>query len=282
MELSEAAFLSDGETVEASADFEFVEGARFLALRQGDAAPWLIGCDDGSSLFTVLYSDARGVSRVYSMSLADGLWRLWRDDPGFSQRFEADIVWNGDSISGAGRGATERVVGTRLRRDLPVPDDTPRLTPGCLTRGRAWNRRASPALRFEFRRRWARGLTAPAGGRRPRCCSRLGRERSRRNSQGGTSAVPVRRCLSRLHRPPRRGKRRLAPDFRPAVRCVADPARLTVCLDEERGLSASSLPNPAAAPENSIRSSSPAASALSRRTPCCVGNPRQRTRRDRG
>ena len=101
MELSEAAFLSDGETVEASADFEFVEGGRFLALRQGDAAPWLIGCDDGSSLFTVLYSDARGVSRVYSMSLADGLWRLWRDDPDFSQRFEAVIVPNGDSISGA-------------------------------------------------------------------------------------------------------------------------------------------------------------------------------------
>ncbi len=107
MELSEAAFLPKGEAVELTAHFEFLESGRFLALRQGDAATWLIGRDDAGSEYTVLYSDARGVSRVYSMSLADGVWKLWRDDPEFSQRFEATFLADG-SIRGAWEKRHER------------------------------------------------------------------------------------------------------------------------------------------------------------------------------
>jgi hypothetical protein len=35
----------------------------------------------------MLYFDSRGVSRIYQMSLSVGVWKLWRDFPGFSQRF---------------------------------------------------------------------------------------------------------------------------------------------------------------------------------------------------
>ena len=41
--------------------------------------------------YCVLYSDDRGVSRVYRMSFSDGTWRMWRDTPEFSQRFGAEV-----------------------------------------------------------------------------------------------------------------------------------------------------------------------------------------------
>jgi hypothetical protein len=37
------------------------------------------------------YFDARGVVRRYRMSLEGGLWRLWRDDPDFAQRWTATV-----------------------------------------------------------------------------------------------------------------------------------------------------------------------------------------------
>jgi len=100
MELSDSAFVPEGDVVKASAAFEFVDNGRFLALRQSDAATWIIGRDDASDLYTVLYSDGRGVSRVYTMTLDDGTWRIWRDDPEFSQRFEAVVSAERDLISG--------------------------------------------------------------------------------------------------------------------------------------------------------------------------------------
>ena len=36
------------------------------------------------------YFDSRGVRRTYGVSLDDGVLRIWRDDPGFDQRFSAD------------------------------------------------------------------------------------------------------------------------------------------------------------------------------------------------
>ena len=46
------------------------------------------------------YYDSRGVSRVFSAGIDDTTWRLWRDSPGFSQRFAGKFADNGDTISG--------------------------------------------------------------------------------------------------------------------------------------------------------------------------------------
>ncbi|PZG04584.1 hypothetical protein [Nonomuraea aridisoli] len=58
----------------------------------------LIGLDDTSERFTMLYADARGVHRVYQMTLADGVWRMWRHAPGFNQRFHGTFSPAGDTI----------------------------------------------------------------------------------------------------------------------------------------------------------------------------------------
>jgi hypothetical protein len=49
----------------------------------------------------MLYSDSRGVARLYQMSLRDGVWKLWRDDPEFAQRFNGTFSEDGRTITGA-------------------------------------------------------------------------------------------------------------------------------------------------------------------------------------
>ncbi|MFH5801004.1 hypothetical protein [Haladaptatus sp. CMAA 1911] len=59
----------------------------------------IIGLDDASEQFTMLYADSRDVFRVYQMSLNDDVWKLWRDAPGFSQRFTGTFR-DDDTIEG--------------------------------------------------------------------------------------------------------------------------------------------------------------------------------------
>ena len=63
----------------------------------------VIGHDDTVDPCTMLYSDERGVARIYQMSLEGGVWKMWRDSPDFSQRmtgtFSDDgniITWHGE------------------------------------------------------------------------------------------------------------------------------------------------------------------------------------------
>lgn len=49
----------------------------------------IMGPDDSADTCCMLYFDSRGVSRIYQMSLSADTWKLWRDFPGFSQRFIA-------------------------------------------------------------------------------------------------------------------------------------------------------------------------------------------------
>ncbi|MFG3709035.1 hypothetical protein ACGF7U_30510 [Micromonospora sp. NPDC047670] len=98
-------------------DFSWVEDGRFLrqfsdaeplppdaprAWRENNPLPTtsLIGLDDAGEEFTMLYADARGVHRVYRMTFADGVWRAWRDAPGFHQRFVGVLNRDGDTIDG--------------------------------------------------------------------------------------------------------------------------------------------------------------------------------------
>ena len=90
-------------TVHASAQFDWIEDGHFLIQRQGanggpSEARLLMGGDDTSGEFSVLYGDGRGVSRVYQMSFGDRVWRMWRNAPGFNQRFEGRLSTDGRTI----------------------------------------------------------------------------------------------------------------------------------------------------------------------------------------
>ena len=61
----------------------------------------VIGLDLRTETFYYLYSDARGVYRVYQMSLDGDGWRIWgQSAPDFYQRFEGTFSADGRSIGG--------------------------------------------------------------------------------------------------------------------------------------------------------------------------------------
>jgi len=98
MELSNAPFLpSRDDTAHGRVTFEWVEDGALLVMRQSEqpgnppSARWAIGRDESGPDYTVLYSDNRGVSRVYEMRFSGELWQLWRHARGFSQRFEGRV-----------------------------------------------------------------------------------------------------------------------------------------------------------------------------------------------
>jgi hypothetical protein len=104
MEISGAAFLPDPQTkVHAPTYFKWIEDGGFLVMQQGEEgvpqATWLIGRDEATELFKVFYFDERMVSRIYEMSFKNGEWRIWRDAPGFSQRFKAVVSKDHNTIT---------------------------------------------------------------------------------------------------------------------------------------------------------------------------------------
>jgi len=60
----------------------------------------IIGCDAANGTYFQLYSDERGVCRIYEMSINDDEWNLWREGEPFSQRFTARISDDGNTITG--------------------------------------------------------------------------------------------------------------------------------------------------------------------------------------
>lgn len=105
MVLSNASFLpSASETMTGHVAIEWFEGGAFLGLSMGNNpsgtpdAFWLISRDASRSNYVVLYYDARKVSRVYEMSFSEGTWKMWRNSPDFSQRFEGKFSADRNSI----------------------------------------------------------------------------------------------------------------------------------------------------------------------------------------
>lgn len=86
--------------------FEWIEDGAVLAMRQGGddqaspAARMIIGRDQDEDHYTILYSDARGVTRVYRMSFDSRRWQMWRDNPSFAQRFEVSLSDDGSRMTG--------------------------------------------------------------------------------------------------------------------------------------------------------------------------------------
>ena len=58
----------------------------------------VIGHDDSVETCSMLYSDERGVARIYQMSLEGGVWKMWREAPGFSQRMTGMLSSDGNTI----------------------------------------------------------------------------------------------------------------------------------------------------------------------------------------
>jgi hypothetical protein len=123
MALSNASFLEEGQVASGTLEVRPVEGGRLLVLRQfaepgaDPAATWVVGRDSSGPGFTVLYADDRGVSRVYEMYLTETTWSLRRDDPEFSQRFEAAISPDRHRLEGHWQ---KRIAGGRWEHDFEV------------------------------------------------------------------------------------------------------------------------------------------------------------------
>ncbi len=78
--------------------FEWFEGGAFLVERMAGNATWMIGRDESTQTYCMLYFDSRGVSRIYEMSFEQNTWKIWRNAPGFSQRFEGIFADDGNTI----------------------------------------------------------------------------------------------------------------------------------------------------------------------------------------
>ncbi len=100
-------------TVHGRASFDRIEAGAFLVMRaevdwEGPAGSVsVIGRDDAGEDYSVLYFDARGVSRVYAMSFRDGVLRQWRDAPGFSQRFTATLSEDANTMAARWEKSTD-------------------------------------------------------------------------------------------------------------------------------------------------------------------------------
>ncbi|HEX2469746.1 MAG TPA: hypothetical protein VHK05_04080 [Candidatus Limnocylindrales bacterium] len=93
-----------GVEVPGTATFEWLEGGHFLIGRSrnehADFPDSLLVIGAGGDGLVMHYYDSRGVERVYGTSLRDGVWRLWRDDPDFAQRFVGTFEDRGSTITG--------------------------------------------------------------------------------------------------------------------------------------------------------------------------------------
>jgi hypothetical protein len=97
-----------GKVFHGRTSFAWIEGGAFLMMRSRIDEPEIpsgiaiFGTDDSTGECSMLYFDERGVSRRYESSLRDNVWKWWRNDPAFSQRFVGTIAADGQTIVSSG------------------------------------------------------------------------------------------------------------------------------------------------------------------------------------
>ena len=100
--------LLPGKILHGRTSFAWSDGGAFLVMRSEIDQPEIpsgiaiLGTDADSGECSMLYFDERGVSRRYLVALRSDRWQWWRDTPGFSQRFTADLVDDGQRMEGHG------------------------------------------------------------------------------------------------------------------------------------------------------------------------------------
>jgi hypothetical protein len=119
VEVSNASSLPSPQVTQTGrASFEWLDDA-FIVFR--DYSPpkstSVIGRNESIDTYRMLYYDSRGVSRIYAMSFREGVWKLWREDPDFFQRFEGKISDDGNSITGSWEIAAD---GTQWKHDFDI------------------------------------------------------------------------------------------------------------------------------------------------------------------
>jgi hypothetical protein len=102
--------------------FEWLVGEFFLIQRFAvdDPAPSgiaIIGVAAEPETLAQHYYDSRGVARDYQMSLDDSVWKLWRNAPGFWQRYAGVFSADATTITGAWEGSPD---GNRWTRDFAL------------------------------------------------------------------------------------------------------------------------------------------------------------------
>ena len=123
--------LVDGRSAgRGRATFEWIEDGAFV-LERADAewtdpgwvenAPKstraIIGWDDTTGELVQLYSDSRGVFRIYRGTLTDEAWMLERAAPDFHQRFVGDFRDDGRRIEGRWESSPD---GATWELDFPI------------------------------------------------------------------------------------------------------------------------------------------------------------------
>ncbi len=118
--------------VRGRATFEWLDGGFFLIHRSRNDHPdfpdsiAILGCGDSGETGTssdadpecfMQYFDSRGVFRVYRIGADPGVWRFWRDRPGFSQRYTCTIAPNGNTMVASGELCRD---GSTWEQDLRV------------------------------------------------------------------------------------------------------------------------------------------------------------------
>lgn len=110
-----------GVVVHGQAIVEWLEGERFLIQRahtdhadfpdaisvigftdrdRVDGASGALAGADREQRLSMHYFDSRGVFRVFGVAVDAESWRVWRESPGFSQRFAGQFTDGGDTIVG--------------------------------------------------------------------------------------------------------------------------------------------------------------------------------------
>lgn len=83
--------------------FEWFEGQEFLEIRSTndhELFPDSISVIGDTNGLQMHYFDTRGVHRVNEVGFEAGVWKWWREEPGFSQRFTGTFDDEGSTING--------------------------------------------------------------------------------------------------------------------------------------------------------------------------------------
>jgi hypothetical protein len=120
----DAGFLGPGSaelTARGRASVEWLDGRFFLIQRITNEHPafpraiTVMGAGAEPGTFTQRYYDSRGVERLYQMSFDGRAWRLWREAPGFWQRYTGVLAADGRTITGAWEASAD---GREWRHDF--------------------------------------------------------------------------------------------------------------------------------------------------------------------